>query len=54
MVGITPLGWVWFKALTGSAQRTSGRSMTLKSGDVMEAEVERIGTLRNRIVSAAG
>src|SRR3989454_1266762 len=26
----------------------------LKSGDVMEAEVERIGTLRNRIVSAAG
>src|SRR5205807_9025446 len=26
----------------------------LKSGDVMEADVERIGTLRNRIVSAAG
>jgi 2-keto-4-pentenoate hydratase/2-oxohepta-3-ene-1,7-dioic acid hydratase in catechol pathway len=26
----------------------------LQPGDVMEAEVERIGTLRNRIVSAAG
>ena len=36
MVGITPLGWAWFKGLNGSGQRTSGRSTTLKPGDVME------------------